>query len=372
MSNLKPIVIKGGQLQQIQSGDLLVDSEDHAYVDAENAFGTDDVLVASDGTGRGVKATAINKDNVVQAASAFGTDNSILTANGTGRGAQASGFTIDDDGVISGSTVADSAAVVPIFTVVDASPNEVFSIRTSNYANGNIFIGSGQENGTVTGTNNIFVGKDSGGSLTSGINNFAIGGGCLTSLTEGSNNAAVGVSCGANITTGAANTIIGTSAGNGITTQNLNTVIGRQAAESFAGALLTAIGWRAGRSVTSGNDNVFVGAQAGENASQAASVTNSIAIGADAHTTASNQAVFGNSSITETILFGSVESDGGFGFYDTSPPSVQPSHIDDAEETHSFGTGYDATELQNAMDALGGKINDILSVLEGYGMTAES
>jgi hypothetical protein len=63
-------------------------------VTAASAYGTDDVLVASDGTGRGTKATAIDKDNVVTAASAFVTTHLILQSEGTGKGVSASAIPV--------------------------------------------------------------------------------------------------------------------------------------------------------------------------------------------------------------------------------------------------------------------------------------
>lgn len=61
MANRKPLIIDttNALVQQIQSGDLLVDQDGHGYVDAAAAFGTDNVMLRSDGTARGCQHTGI-------------------------------------------------------------------------------------------------------------------------------------------------------------------------------------------------------------------------------------------------------------------------------------------------------------------------
>lgn len=63
------------------------------------------------------------------------------------------------------------------------------------------------------------------------------------------------------------------------------------------------VGYRVGESLTGvASDNCFFGTGAGVNVSQLATAVNSIAIGASTFTTANNQIVLGNTSITWTIL----------------------------------------------------------------------
>ena len=68
----------------------------------------------------------------------------------------------------------------------------------------------------------------------------------------------------------------------------------------------TAVGWSAGKTSTRGSYNTFIGDSAGFNASQSVTASNSTAIGYGAYTTASNQVVIGNTSVTQTLLNGNV------------------------------------------------------------------
>lgn len=51
---------------------------------------------------------------------------------------------------------------------------------------------------------------------------------------------------------------------------------------------------------------------------------------------------------------------------------TQASHIADASVAHDVNSTFSDTEVEAALDALGGKINAILVVLEGIGATATS
>jgi hypothetical protein len=80
-------------------------------VTAASSFGTDNRLIRSDGTGKGVQASGItvdDSDNVTGAAnlvtaSSFGTDNRLIRSDGTGKGVQASGITVDDSDNVTGA-----------------------------------------------------------------------------------------------------------------------------------------------------------------------------------------------------------------------------------------------------------------------------
>jgi len=90
---------------------------------------------------------------------------------------------------------------------------------------------------------------------------------------------------------------------------NNNTALGDNALSGVlaAGTDNTGVGWHAGAGITTGSENVFVGAESGTDALQKPDADNSIAIGYDSFTTASNQAVLGNAQIVETILRGEVK-----------------------------------------------------------------
>lgn len=140
---------------------------------------------------------------------------------------------------------------------------------------------------------------------TKGYQNVAFGKNALLHNTTGSKNAAGGAGAMENNTTGSQNSFWGEDAGLNITTGNFNSGLGWLAGSANAAGIgNTSIGWSAGRGVTSGDQNTFVGLEAGYLHSQAASVTNSIGIGYGASTTASNQIIIGNSSHTDTRIWG--------------------------------------------------------------------
>lgn len=65
-------------------------------------------------------------------------------------------------------------------------------------------------------------------------------------------------------------------------------------------------------------------------------------------------------------------STGSFGAWSTTPPGSQPAHIADADTSHSLGSTYDAGAVNSALDALGTKINSLISLAEAYGLAASS
>jgi|688.fasta_scaffold22601_6 hypothetical protein len=143
---------------------------------------------------------------------------------------------------------------------------------------------------------------------------------------SGAKNSTYGVSAGFSLTTGFENEFIGWQAGYFTAGGARNTAIGNSALQSnvsgignvalgYTAGLLTTggyntcVGYLCGTTVTTGTNNTFLGNEAGTNASQLVSAVNSTAIGNGAFTTASNQVVIGNSSVTETILRGTVKTD---------------------------------------------------------------
>jgi hypothetical protein len=77
------------------------------------------------------------------------------------------------------------------------------------------------------------------------------------------------------------------------------------------GSWNTGIGGYAGASLTTGYLNTFLGFEAGYNAAQKVDAVNSMALGYGAYTTADNQVVIGNSSVTDVLIYGAVVIDGG-------------------------------------------------------------
>lgn len=89
---------------------------------------------------------------------------------------------------------------------------------------------------------------------------------------------------------------------------NDQTAVGFEALRvATSGAGNTAVGSAAGWRTTTGANNVFLGHRAGDGSGgQLVTADNSIAIGYNAFTTKSNQAVVGNASVTETVLRGAI------------------------------------------------------------------
>ncbi|RMH34168.1 MAG: hypothetical protein D6694_15375, partial [Gammaproteobacteria bacterium] len=178
---------------------------------------------------------------------------------------------------------------------VDTSANRMFL----SDANGNVFVGNGAGNGSVTGTDNVGIGSSALSSLTTGYGNFALGGNSmkqattayrcmavgnetLVNLTTGAENIAIGYGALNRVTTGSSNIGIGTYANYGITTTTSNIAIGKQSMNNNAGWANVGIGVQSGLYKTSGDLNTFIGFQAGYGNGVYSSASKNTLIGARA------------------------------------------------------------------------------------------
>ncbi|MBT9175673.1 MAG: hypothetical protein DDT22_01357 [candidate division WS2 bacterium] len=176
---------------------------------------------------------------------------------------------------------------------------------------GNTFIGTDAGFANTTGTGNTFTGRSAGRLNTTGRNNTFIGWDAGFSNTTGTGNTFTGMQAGVYNTTGFNNTFTGTNAGFSNTTGANNTFIGLQAGNTITtGANNTFIGMNAGVFLADGatgndtsNNSVFIG---NDTRASAAGNTNEIVIGAGAIGSGSNTITLGNTSITRTILRGSI------------------------------------------------------------------
>lgn len=204
---------------------------------------------------------------------------------------------------------------------------------TTSYIDNNV---SGDPNNDIwystNTTNKIFTFNDTSKIITVNSQNTALGELSLNNLTTGKSTTAVGYCAGYAITSGNSGTYVGYLAGYVVSTGSYNCCIGSYAGFKHNFSANTFIGFSAGHNYigdVSGDYNVIVGALSGGGgtannylgdtaaascivigayagfASNAA-MNNSIAIGYDCLIDKSNQAIFGNSSITETILRGTV------------------------------------------------------------------
>src|SRR3990167_7133446 len=134
------------------------------------------------------------------------------------------------------------------------------------YGTGNLFIGSGSGNFTLSNSSNLGIGTSTLDSLTSGSANVAIGENSLTSVTNGISNTAVGSSVLAD-NTGSSNVGLGWACLNNQTTANYNIAIGYSAMNQgiTTGDENIAIGANALTRCTSGTRNVSIGSSSSPN-----------------------------------------------------------------------------------------------------------
>ena len=193
-------------------------------------------------------------------------------------------------------------------TVLASNPTQSYitiignGVAPSNTAQYNILIG-GQNNGSAritaqaitSGGDNIIIGNGAGSYITTGANNVGIGSRALDgNSTTQANNVAVGLFSLLN-NTGSTNTALGSQSGFNITSGGGNVFLGYNSGRYQAdGSTVLAL---------TGNNNIYIGQSArGFNNSD----TNIIVIGNTAIGLGSNTTVIGNSSTTQTALFGSL------------------------------------------------------------------
>lgn len=192
-----------------------------------------------------------------------------------------------------------------------------FSLAGNVEAANNTAVGDSGLRFNTTGQENVAIGyRTAEGNLT-GSRNVSIGQAACLLMQEGDENVAIGYSVLSTSTEAAdSNVAIGFLSLHEIGSNS--TSIGHGALIQASEVDNCAIGAEAGGSLTTGFSNVFLGFAAGLHANQAADASNSIAVGAAAFTTASNQAVLGNDEVTQTILRGDV----GIGIGTTTPQGV--------------------------------------------------
>jgi len=151
---------------------------------------------------------------------------------------------------------------------------------------GDIIIGQSASGSSAASGSSIIIGEASGTYSSSSVQNVALGTETLTALTSGSYNSLLGVQAGQVITSGSNNVLLGYQSGQAITTGGNNTLVGYQA----------------GNSLVSGSGNTVLG----YGISLSSGTANSTGIGNGAAITASNQVVLGNTSVTSTVLNGTL------------------------------------------------------------------
>lgn len=191
----------------------------------------------------------------------------------------------------------------------------------------NTAIGSEALKVLVGGQDNVGAGYQSLYKITEGSTNVSVGSGALYEATTGNGNVAVGAYALDDLATGSYNVAIGSSALDYATGDN-GIGIGYQALYKVStGPSNIGIGYRILRNLTTGQGNIGIGYSAGYgtandpvtdtygiligyNANRsvvsATPLTNYVGIGYGTLIDKSNQAKIGNTSITETQLYGSI------------------------------------------------------------------
>lgn len=200
---------------------------------------------------------------------------------------------------------------VPVSTLKSGNNNIAIgytALYNNTFGTHNIGIGSSTLTFNTIGSNNIGNGFNSLYSNTTGNNNVSFGNSSLYSNTTGNSNFALGSNTLYSNTIGSDNISFGDSGLYNNISGSKNIGIGSLTLSSLSsGDSNTAIGYKSGynstTSLSSISNSTFIGYQT---TSTVNNITNSTAIGNGATITASNQIVFGNSSITSNLMNGSL------------------------------------------------------------------
>ena len=303
----KPLVIDAGIVQQLQTPDVL---EDVVYKNAD--LTPDNALIRAD------------------VGAIFDVQTSTASLADTGA------MTLVQDSALETSGVHGAG-----FTIKDSTGAICFEISAQTQASTNLGIGWESLTAITTGIENVCVGTDTGKSISTATNNVLIGSNCGEDITIGGSNVGVGRRCLFKCVDGIGNMAIGTSALNLNVSGNYNVAVGLFSQLATTGDANLTFGLNAGRTLTVASNNIFFGSNAGFHASQLATVQNSIAFGEDTYTTASDQVILGNASITETVLRGNVFT--GDGAYETLKTVSKTANYTIVDETFLKGDATSAS-----------------------------
>ena len=238
----------------------------------------------------------------------IGTTNPWTKLSVSGGFAATASSTIGDGTQIGGLTISGGATTTGN-SYLSGNVTVIGTLNTFNFGTAvgttNFVIGPSALASSPSGDHNMAIGYDALNLLTSGYQNLGIGANALQKNLSGHDNVAVGSAALLNNTSNS-NIAVGVSALNIDNTGDNNTAVGDFALQNATTYGNTAFGSQAGNSITSGNSNTFLGRDAGHSGNQLATAVNSMALGQGTYTTASNQVVIGNTSITQTLLNGSV------------------------------------------------------------------
>ena len=220
---------------------------------------------------------------------------------------------------ISAVDIRTSGGGVPAISIGNSSGSYITS------GSGGLYVGSGAGasvttgGGVAIGTNAAFnssrntgwlaIGNNSALNNATGINWVSIGGDATISNVSGGSFVSIGVSSARSVTASSNFVAIGSNAAQGGTTSTSFVAIGSDASSgNTTGSNYVSIGTNAGRYVTGGvtnatatSNSVYIGHTT---KTSSASPTNEVVIGYQAEGIGSNSTVIGNTSTTQTHLYG--------------------------------------------------------------------
>lgn len=143
----------------------------------------------------------------------------------------------------------------------------------------------------------MFIGVGAGRSGLAPADTVGIGYLALSSLMTSDGNTALGSQAGRYVVKGTNNVFLGRLAGRD-SSGSYSVWVGAYAGYMTTAGNNTGVGYNAGRTITTGTGNLLLGYGAGFHASQLATATNSIAIGNGTYTTANNQVIIGDATVS--------------------------------------------------------------------------
>lgn len=236
-----------------------------------------------------------------------GTDNTAVGADTLPSNTASLNTAIGASSMFTNTTGTRNTALgtLSLYTNLTTSDNTAMGYHAlfSNTASNNTAIGSSALTANTTGAQNIAVSANALLKNTTGSNNIAIGFESLRENLSGDDNTAIGFDSLASNTIGTWNTAVGMASSSNNVIGVSNTSIGYAALQANTSNGNTAIGYNAAVALTGPTNCTFIGNAATADAN---TYSNSTALGYQALVTASNQIVFGNSSVTNIDGFGTL------------------------------------------------------------------
>lgn len=192
-----------------------------------------------------------------------------------------------------------------IFTILDGSKTEAFSIQVSDAGAFNLFMGRRQGDNVTTADSCICIGDGAGRDITSADDCLLIGQDSGRNITDNQNNMHIGTRAGRD-STGQGNFSFGPDSMRGASGSG-NFSVGSFSLHNVEGNFNIALGRQAGINMTSATDNILIGDLVARGAEgQLATADDCIIFGKQAYSTGSNVIIIGHdqTAAANEIVFG--------------------------------------------------------------------